>query len=206
MTDRQVHPFNKSGVQASREAESLQGDLESGLCPQAHHMRDLDQLTPSVTFLYLAVDQARCYLPSTGLPPPMPYLEPVSKMSCQGIEVQIEAITGEERQTVLGQEPSQRVDEQVCHMLGTGTQMERGKNFRARVDGEPQPEHLFSAAETCAQLVQLEVWEVGGGRRSARVRSVRARQHGTERLVMVACRKPCDPLGVDASGEPPAGF
>jgi hypothetical protein len=39
------------------------------------------QLTPSVTFLYLAVDQARRYLPSTCLPPSMPHLEPLSKMS-----------------------------------------------------------------------------------------------------------------------------
>jgi hypothetical protein len=45
-------------------------------------------------------------------------------------------------------------------MLGAGTQMERGKNFRARVDGQPQPEHLFSAAEPGAQLVQLQMREV----------------------------------------------
>ena len=81
-------------------------------------------------------------------------------MSCQGIKVQIEAITSEERQTVMGQEPSQGVDEQVCHVLCTGTQREHGKNFRARVDGQPEPEHLFGTAEAGAQFVQLEVREV----------------------------------------------
>ena len=40
MTDAQIDPFNKSGVQPSREAHSLQGDREICLCPQAHHRRD----------------------------------------------------------------------------------------------------------------------------------------------------------------------
>ncbi|SRR5258708_7776733 len=100
MADGQIHSLNKSGVQPSREAQSLQSDLESRLCPKAHHMRDLDQLTLSVTFLYLAVDQARRYLPST------PHFSPPSKMSCQSIEVHIEAITGEERQVVRSQDLS----------------------------------------------------------------------------------------------------
>ncbi len=65
MSDGQIHPFNTSGVQPSREAQSQQGDLESGVCPKAHHMRDPYQLPPSVTFFHLAIDQARRYLPST---------------------------------------------------------------------------------------------------------------------------------------------
>ena len=52
------------------------------------------------------------------------------------------------------------MDDLMCHVLCAGTQMEHGKNFCARVDGQPQPEHLFGAAEPGAQFVQLEVWEV----------------------------------------------
>jgi hypothetical protein len=70
MLDDQIHPLNKSGVQPSREAQSLQSDLG----PKAHHMRDPHQFTPSITFLYLAVDQTRSYLPSTGFPPMTPHL------------------------------------------------------------------------------------------------------------------------------------
>jgi len=58
MADGQIHPFDKGGVEPSREAQSLQGDLESVLCSQAHHVRDLYQFAPSVAFLHLAVDQA----------------------------------------------------------------------------------------------------------------------------------------------------
>src|SRR5258708_1623570 len=73
MANGQIHSLDKSSVQPSREAQSLQGNFEICLCSEAHHMRNLDQLTPAVTFLYLAVDQARRYLPSTGFPPLKPH-------------------------------------------------------------------------------------------------------------------------------------
>jgi hypothetical protein len=38
--------------------------------------------------------------------------------------------------------------------------MEHRKNLGARVDGQPQPDYLFGAAEPGAQFVQLDVWEV----------------------------------------------
>jgi hypothetical protein len=58
-----------------------------------------------------------------------------------------------------GQDLSQGVDEQMRHVLRAGTQMEGGKNLRARVDGQPQPEHVLIAAEPGAQFVQLQVRE-----------------------------------------------
>jgi hypothetical protein len=62
MTDGQIHSFNKSSVQPSREGQSLQNDRESGICPKAHHVCDPHQLTP-VAFFHLAIDQARlCWL------------------------------------------------------------------------------------------------------------------------------------------------
>jgi hypothetical protein len=46
------------------------------------------------------------------------------------------------------------------HVLRAGAQMEDGKKLRARVDSQPQPEHLCGAAQPCSQFVQLEVWEL----------------------------------------------
>ena len=77
MTDREIRPFNKSGVEPSRQAQSQQGDLESGLCPKAHHVRDANQLTPPVVFPHLPVDQLRCHLPLTPSPT---HLKPLPKM------------------------------------------------------------------------------------------------------------------------------
>ncbi len=61
-------------------------------------MRDPNQLAPSVAFLHLAVDQPRRHLPLASMPSLAINLEPVSKMGCESIEIQIEAITGEDRQ------------------------------------------------------------------------------------------------------------
>jgi len=38
--------------------------------------------------------------------------------------------------------------------------MEDRKNFRERVNGQPEPEHLCGAAEPCAQFFQLQVCKV----------------------------------------------
>src|SRR5512142_2782452 len=75
-------------------------------------------------FLHLAVDQAHCHLPLTYFPT----LDPLSKMSCQSIKVQIQAITGEDGEAVGRQELSQGVDEQVRRMLCSGTQMQHRQN------------------------------------------------------------------------------
>ncbi len=81
-------------------------------------------------------------------------------MGCQGIEVQIEAITSEERQAVRSQDLSQGVDEQMRHLLRAGTEMKHRNNLREGIDCQPQPQHLCGAAQPRAQFVQLEVWDL----------------------------------------------
>ena len=46
------------------------------------------------------------------------------------------------------------------HVLCAGTQMEHRKNLGARVDGQPEPQHLCGAAQPGAQFVQLQVREL----------------------------------------------
>jgi hypothetical protein len=45
-------------------------------------------------------------------------------------------------------------------VLCAGTQMEHGNKLGARVDGQPEPQHLCSSAEPRSQFVQLN-----GGKR-----------------------------------------
>ena len=45
------------------------------------------------------------------------------------------------------------------HVLCAGTQMEHGKKLCARVDGQPESQHMFVAAQPGAQFIQLEVRE-----------------------------------------------
>jgi hypothetical protein len=89
MTDREVEPLNKSGIESSRETESLQSGFEGRACSQAHHVRDPNQLAPLVAFLHLALDQARFHLPPASMPSSATSLEPVSKMGGQRIKVQV---------------------------------------------------------------------------------------------------------------------
>jgi len=89
MTDGQIHPLNKSGVESSRETQPLQTNLESVPCPQTHHRRNSHQLTTPVAFLHLTIDQLRRHLPLECFPPSATHLKPVSKMGGEGIEIHI---------------------------------------------------------------------------------------------------------------------
>ncbi len=80
-------------------------------------------------------------------------------MGCEGIEIQIEAVTGEERQIARSQELPQGVDDCMCCVLCAGTQMEDWNNLRGGIDGQPEPEDLLVAAQPGTQFIQLEVRE-----------------------------------------------
>jgi hypothetical protein len=45
------------------------------------------------------------------------------------------------------------VDEQVRRMLCARTQMQHRQNLGARIDGQPQPEHLRGAAQPGANFI-----------------------------------------------------
>ena len=45
-------------------------------------------------------------------------------------------------------------------MLGARTQLEHGENLGARIDGQPQPEHLSGATQPGAQFIQLQMREL----------------------------------------------
>ena len=59
-----------------------------------------------------------------------------------------------------GQDLSQGVDDAMRGVLGTGAQMEDGKQLRSGVDDQPEPEHLCGAAQPGPQFVHLHVWEL----------------------------------------------
>jgi hypothetical protein len=45
------------------------------------------------------------------------------------------------------------------HLSRAGTQMEHWNKLGAGINCQPEPQHLFVAAQPCSQFVQLEVWE-----------------------------------------------
>jgi hypothetical protein len=59
-----------------------------------------------------------------------------------------------------GQAPSQGVDNRMCHVLRTRTELKHRDDLGEGIDGQPQPEDLCGSAQPGSQFVQLEVWEV----------------------------------------------
>ena len=74
-------------------------------------------------------------------------------MSCEGIEVAIEAITGEEGDATRSQELSQGVDNPMRRVLRAGAEIKHGQKLRTGVDGQPEPKHLSGAAQPGAQFI-----------------------------------------------------
>jgi hypothetical protein len=52
---------------------------------------------------------------------------------------------------------SQRVDEELGHVLGAGTQLEDGNALAQRINGDPEPQDLGVAAQPRAQFVQWQM-------------------------------------------------
>jgi len=61
-------------------------------------MRDPYQLTSSVAFLHLTVDQTCLHLPLAQVVSSSTQREPLTKVSREGIEVEIESVTRKERE------------------------------------------------------------------------------------------------------------
>ena len=80
-------------------------------------------------------------------------------MSGQGIKVEIQAITREERETARGQDVSQGMDDDMSGVMRTGAQMKDRKQLRRGVDDQPQPQDAGMAAQPGAQFIQLQMWE-----------------------------------------------
>jgi hypothetical protein len=58
-----------------------------------------------------------------------------------------------------GQLLPQRVDEELGHVLGAGTQREDGNALAQWINGHPEPEHLCGTAQSSAELIQLDMGE-----------------------------------------------
>ena len=153
-------------------------------------MCDPHQLAPSVAFFHLTVDQPSCHLPPEHISPSLTHLEPLTKVSRERIEIEIKPVTGKERKESRGQSLSERVDEPMGDSLGAGAELKHGQNLGARIESQPEPEHLTGTAQPGANFIQLQMREVQvaeGALMEEREPGLPAR---VSHLVIVACRKP----------------
>jgi hypothetical protein len=85
-------------------------------------------------------------------------------MGTQRVEVQIQAVAGEDRQASRSEALLEVVDDHVGHSLRTRTQMEHWNDFGDRVNGEPQPQAMSSTAQPSADLIQLHMRQMEGAK------------------------------------------
>ncbi len=76
-------------------------------------------------------------------------------MSGEGVEVGMEAITGEEGQAARSQLLAQAVDEQLSHSVGARTELQHWNAFGKWIDGHPEPQDLGVAAQPRAEFIEL---------------------------------------------------
>ena len=99
--------------------------------------------------------QPRRELPS---PRPSPHIRnPLPKMCCERIKVQVQTVAGEHRDAAGGQPMTQGMHCRMYRGLSAHTQIQNWDDFGERVNGQPQPERVCTAPEARANLVQLHV-------------------------------------------------
>src|SRR5258708_27028274 len=100
-------------------------------------MVDPPQLAPLVAFFHLPIDQAHRHLPLACFPPLAAHLEPLCKVSGEGIEVHIEAITGEDWEAAGSQDLSQGVAHSMSQEVCTRTELKHTPNLADGIECQP---------------------------------------------------------------------
>jgi hypothetical protein len=79
-------------------------------------------------------------------------------MSSQGVEVEIESVTGKQWDPTRRQSLVESMNKPMGHDLDARAELKDRNNLGERIDG--QPEDLFGAAEPGEEFVQLQMWEL----------------------------------------------
>ena len=81
-------------------------------------------------------------------------------MGRQGIEVEVEAIAGEDREAVGCQVLPQGMDHVMGSILSARTEVEHRDQLAERVNDDPEPQHVGAVTQPRAEFIQLEVGQV----------------------------------------------
>ena len=102
MTQGQIDSLHESGVERAGEPERLEPVGQAGEIAQAHATLDPSGSAAAIGLLDLAVQQVERHLPTEFAGS---YIgEPLTEMGRDGVEVEVEAIAGEDGQTALSQD------------------------------------------------------------------------------------------------------
>lgn len=112
-----------------------------------------DEAPAPIDLLDLSVEQGVGDLPGTVASA----ADPLAEVGGEGILVQSQAIAGDDRHPVRGQDRSQRMDDPMSRVLGARPQMQHGDDFAQRIPGDPEPQDLLPGTQPRADLIELEM-------------------------------------------------
>ena len=80
--------------------------------------------------------------------------EPLTEMCGQGVEVEVEAVAGKDRQAAWSQDLRQGMNEGICQVLGARAELKRGDEFGGGVKSHPHPYVVRLVPQGRVQLIQ----------------------------------------------------
>jgi hypothetical protein len=161
VTQGKINAFDESGVERAGEPERLEtvGEVREvaqthpALAPSFHSGQALSESAAAIGFLDLAVQQVERHLPTEFARRPI--RDPLTEMggdTCTarrrkcGIEVEVEAVTGEDRQTAWSQNEYDGVEQGIGHWPGVWPDLEGRDDFSGGIKGDPQVVGLVAQA------------------------------------------------------------
>jgi len=119
---------------------------------------DLGDAVAAVTFDDLAIEQAGIDAP--GAAAFIGGLHPGSEMGRERIEVERQAITGEDGQTIWGQTLGDLMDQLMSEILSARAKGKGRDKLRTGIAGDPEPFGLSRAIEFQAELIELDMGQM----------------------------------------------
>jgi hypothetical protein len=158
MTQGQADAFDESRVECAGETERLEAVGEVREVAQTPAAFDPSESAATIGFLDLAVQQVECHLPTEFARRHIRDL--LTQMGGDGIEVEVEAVAGENRQTAQSQDERNGVKQSMGHGLGAWTELKRGDEFGGWIKGDPPPQIMRLVTQGGEQLIQLQMTQV----------------------------------------------
>jgi hypothetical protein len=149
LSQGQLHTFEKGRLEPPAQPQPAEGGPQLLRRPTAHRLGEAHQWAPPRDLLDLTRDQPCCHLPVAC--PSSLALHPFPKMGCEGREVPIQPIAGEDGQAGGNELLAQRVDQGMSCVLGPWSQLQHGEDlgFGGRSPATAR-EHATGSAGGCA--------------------------------------------------------
>jgi hypothetical protein len=166
VTQGKTNAFDESGVERAGKPERFEAlgevrevaQAHAAFDPSFHSEQALSESAAAIGFLDVAVKEVERHLPTEFARSPI--RDPLTEMGGDRIEVEVEAVAGEDGETAWSQDERDGVEQGIGHRLGAWTDLEGGDEFSGGVKGHPHPQVVRLVAPGGEQLIELQMTQV----------------------------------------------